>query len=399
MTFTYRSVFHPDPTEAYFARVGGTLFSRTYLPDSSYYEQADFSDATLDDLTAEMRTEDASQNLVGISALAFLVRKAGLEPVYLNVALVALAGLFFLRTCAHFGVSATAPLVVLFLNPSTVFYSQTATKEILTLFASALFVLIIVGMRGAWRTVGVLAAAALTGVFRFQTAIPMLAALPVLHASFSAKRRTWLAAFGGLALVLPLLYSSGVIQTDTMTLLRLDSVSVTGFAKYVDMGLQRIPLAGLILLPIRALHNATEPFPIVNFEEIDFGARATNIYALVLMGTVVVSWFFSIEFVRVLWRMVVKRERGPERLDSIVLYTGLFWAMAATNPIVHSRYMFNILAVFALVATINRHSRDTAVEDRTKIPLAASSRWSTMPSWLGWGALMVAWGVLRLVRI
>jgi hypothetical protein len=396
-TFTYQFLFHPNTSEPYTATVGGTLFTRTYLPDSVLYEQdQSFSKITVDEMLSNLGDERTNPNMFGISMLASILREVGLDPIYANMVLVALAGLFFVLICNTYGISSTGPLVLLFLNPSTVYYSQTATKEIVTLFAGALFVLVIVTTRGTRRVIGAVPAMLLTFAFRVQTAIPMLIALAVSHASFFTKRRTCLWAFVTISLVLPLLYRSEILGTDSMMLYRQDTPSVTGLAEYIDAGLQRIPLAGLVLLPVRAFQNATEPFPTVSFRDYEYSANAVNLHWLVLFATVLLSWFFTSEFVRVLWRVIVRRKSGPENLDSIVLYAGLFWLMVATNPFVHGRYLFNILPVFALVGAI---SRAPTPQDPAEPSTGAPERRSTVPSWLGWCALMVVWGARFLLQL
>jgi hypothetical protein len=397
--FGYHAAFEPNSAKPYFARVGGTLFSRTYIPDSTLYDETyDPSRLDLSAVFSSFLVGDTNQNILAISALSALCREAEFSPFYLNIVLVALAGLFVLGVCLHYKTTPTLPLLVLFLNPSTIYYSQTTTKEIPLLLTTAMFVFALVAIRGAWRVVGVLAVSALTFLFRVQTAIPMLIVFGISYLSAATRRRGILVAVVGLSSILPFLYSSGSLTTDSVDAYRLDAPSVTGWASNVDAGLRRVPFAGLVLLPIRMFQNATEPFPALVFEEFDFGAQCVIAYSIVLAASVVVTWFFVCEFVRVLWRLFFHRETGPRRLDSIVIYTGLFWLMVAINPFVHARYLFNVHPVFALVASINRSSRSAASPDGRALPMPTSGGWSTSPSWIGWGALMAASVAILLFR-
>jgi hypothetical protein len=391
-TFTYHFLFHPDTSEPYFASVGGTLFVRTYLPDSSLYEHIyGISDLTIDDLHANITDEGTNENIIGISILAALWRDVGIEPVYFNVLLVALAGLILLSVCNDFGIASTSPLIVLFLSPSTVYYSQTATKEIVTIFLTTLFVLVIATARGTWRVIGASLVIVLASAFRVQNAIPMAFAFLTSYASVARKRRALLGAFIGLSLILPLLYGSGVLDPGSMMQYRIDAPSSTKLADYIDAALQNVPLAGVLLLPIRAFQNVTEPFPVVEFTEIERGVSCISIYAIVLVLTVTMTWFFTCEFTRVLWRMIAKRSSRERRVDTIVTYGASYWLMVAANPFVHARYMFCMLPVFALIAATNRKYFAIERASSAEYPEAELEKWSTAPSRAAWTTIMLIW--------
>jgi hypothetical protein len=398
-TVAYREVFRPDPTRPNVARVGSTLFSRTYLIDSSLYEQAyNDPDFKLEDIAASVDGDDTRFNAIGISALGWQLREASIEPIYPNMILVALAGLLLLAVCTHYQASPSGPLMLLFLNPSTIYYSQTTTKEILTAFATALFAYSIVKGTRTWRGLGVLVALLVTGLFRAQTALPMLFTVLFLTVSSVNRRRGFLAAFVGISLVLPYLYSRGIIDTFALELYHADVPSVTSLARYVDSGIQKVPLAGLLFLPIRMFQNATEPFPALQFQESDLGTNAISVYAVILGISVVLSWFFTCELGRILWRWLAQRQSGPRHLELLVLYATMYWLMVATNPFVHTRYLYAVLPIFALRASLNRASlnaMDSAAMSRVKL---ISGGWSTTPSWACWGVLMVVSSAIIFFR-
>jgi hypothetical protein len=349
----------------------------------------------VDDISA---SDDLSQNVLAISALTTTYRDAGVEPIYFNILLVAIAGLLLTSICAFHNASPLVPLSVLFLCPSTIYYSQTSTKEILTLFASCLFIFSLARTRGILRlSLGCLSVA-MTYAFRVQTAIPMLAVLAISHTSSVFQRRYWLLLFVVLALTLPVLYAVGLVDSEIADYFRVQLVSTTGLAKYVDFGLRRIPLAGLVLLPIRMVQNATEPFPGLNFLQINPGVTSVSVYGLFGFATVVVTWFFTCEFVRVLWRLLVHGEGGPAQVDSITLYAGLFWLMISTNSFVHGRYLYNVLPAFALVATLNRTFCARNVQQHSMTTLEDLPSWSSAPSFAAWCTLIAASGAIILLR-
>jgi len=379
--------------------LGATLFAGTFLPDSILYDGLyDVSGVTFSELLSDLAgNSDLGQNILAISALTTTYRNAGLDPIHVNVVLVALAGLLLLRICLFYNASPRAPLLVLFLNPSTIFYSQTSTKEILTLFASTLFAFALIRARSVSRLILSMVALLMTYAFRVQSAIPMLAIFFLSYASSRLQQRAWILMFLGLSLTLPILYSSGLIQAEVAEYFRLEFASVTGTAKYVDFGLRQIPFAGLVLLPFRMLQNATEPFPALHIFQFDVGGTTVvSLYSIVTGATVVVTWFFTCEFIRIFWRLIVRGEEGPRQIDSIILYAGLFWLMIATNPFVHTRYLYNVFPIFALISTLNRTHRGAGREQPTCQSVATQQEWQTGPSWAAWCALMAASGAILL---
>lgn len=94
-----------------------------------------------------------------------------------------------------------------------------------------------------------------------------------------------------------------------------------------------------------------------------------------------------------------KRQSVERHVDSLVLYAGMFWLMVATNPFVHTRYIFNLLPIFALVTAINRNLREKTFAASPEPSTEGVERWSTAPSWAVWATIVAVWSTRFIFSI
>jgi hypothetical protein len=364
----------------------GRTATRLYLPDSDLYTHLySTTDLSLSRVVDDILHED-DPNIYGISAIGATLNAAEIDPMWVNMALVVASGWFLRSILRRHGVVSVAALSVLFLNPATIYYSQTVTKEIVVLFATAGFMNLLDAEWRWWLLVGLVPCIVLTMFLRLQVGIPLVLALVMVKARTNTIRRWFILIFFGLCLVLTSLYSSGVMHSGEADSYRRDQPGQSGLGDIIDTGLRQVPLAGLLLVPIRALQNTMEPFPATRFE--DSAPGTINVYTIVLLVSFVMSWYFVVEFAMVTYRFLAGTLGDDVRYHRVVCATLLVWMTAASNSWVHNRYMFNIVPVIPVLAVIGRHR--SGVADG----VGGHRARQRVLTWVGWGAVMTFYGLL-----
>jgi hypothetical protein len=383
----------------------GRMATRIYLPDSELYSQL-FSAETIDQSTVAFRYQEShNPNLFGISALATFLENAGIDAYAFNIVLVLATAWHLMRLAKFHGAPSAPCLAALLLNPSTVYYSQTFTKEIILVFLTILLFRFADDPTLPFKRLWILATIFAAAVVRVEAAAPGLLVLGTLNTNANRRWMLFWLGFVALCAVLPLGYRFGLLSSETVENFRRDAPSLSGLGALVDAGLRNIPFSGLVLLPIRGFQNATEPFPQARIEDLEPGT--INVYGLVLLGTFLVMIRFVIDFGRTFYRLALRRSVAPHRLHRLVFGVSATWVMVATNPFVHTRYLFNVLPLIALAPSAYRSVARGEVVARSGVRnggtiATAAARlagaWDEMPTRIAWAVFLGTYVILFIVR-
>ena len=334
----------------------GMLATRTYLPDSDVYmtlyarQSIGLWSVAKDILTG------TNPNLYGISAVAHILQEWEIDPLLFNIAMILLAGGILWAFARQVGVSPLPALVLLLANPGTIYYAQTITKEVVSVALTSLFFLAILRRKNRWWRVTLWLVTLAGTVIRVHFGLAMLLGIIIVSVRTHRQRLWFFAGAIGVAALMPLLYSEDVVRSHAATSYRTDAPSATGVGNLVDYGLRNVPLSGLVLMPVRAMQDATEPFPKV--VALDTGMNSVNVYSLILVASFFIFARWVVEFTLIAGRFLAGRLKGSQATMETIVLILLFWGLVACIAWVHTRYLYCVVPMFGMAcAMCNKESR------------------------------------------
>ncbi|MBI5502670.1 MAG: hypothetical protein HY907_20660 [Deltaproteobacteria bacterium] len=355
-TLAYRSYFEVEIGNSAVPR-WGMLATRTYLPDSDgYMSLYAHQDISLWSVTHDILT-GTNPNLYGISAVAHILTEWEIEPVFFNMALILLTAGILWAFARQVNVSPLGALVLLLANPSTIYYAQTITKEIVAVALTTLYFLAMLRRKNRkWRITLWLVTALMT-LIRVHFGLGMLLGILLVSARQKRQRLWFLAGAVAVAAVMPLLYSEDVVRAQAAENYRAEAPSATGVGNLIDQGLRDVPLSGLAFIPVRALQDATEPFPKVL--SLDIRMNSVSVYSLIVIASFFIAIRWVVEFTLIGARFLAGRLTGSAATMETVVLILTLWGLVACIAWVHSRYLFPVLPMFGLgCAMVQRESRE-----------------------------------------
>ena len=283
-------------------------------------------------------------NVMGISVLAALARRAGIDIFTLNLMLLLVTGWILVRIAAILHLSPALPLACIYLNPVSVFYCQTATKEVPLMLGCTLLAYLSLRFRKALPFFALPVLAGIT-FMRVQTGV-LLGVLVVLGTLRYrvALRFIWTGLFIFFAL-LPLTsfteFWTGADSYQEMS-------GRVGIGKFIDFGLKTIPFAGYALIPLRAIQNALDPFPFAPL--LNDGKSVWSLYAIFGQLSFYFYSYIFVGLIPLLWRYLRGRIEPSRKKSVLILFVIFGWFSVAIVPYVQGRYLFPFLplAAFAL---------------------------------------------------
>lgn len=297
--------------------------------------------------------EENLKNYIGPVMLAYLMRGIPAGDFWINAVFVALSGLVLLKLLKLMNINRSWPLLFLFLNPETIFYSQGFLKEVPMQLAFLLFVYGFLKKNYLVVVLGV----GLAVLFRYHIAVLMGVILVFYWLPYRNKVREafWLSFI--LFLFMPLFYDLVAEGFLSASAEYYTQGSVFGLGQWLTRGMQNLPLFGYIALPLHGLQNLLEPFPAVTL--FVRGPGIINVGFLMMAGSLFVMVSFYIVFIVQSWRLVTGAYRKDfsqpmVKLLLILMLTVLFMGV---SPFVHHRYLFLILPLLPLLAFLGRPIR------------------------------------------
>lgn len=318
-------------------------------------------------------------NVMGISVLAALTKSLGIEIFQLNVLMLLATGWLITRVASLLKLSPVLPLACVYLNPVTIFNAQTATKEIPLIAGCSLLIYL---------------------VLKFRRGSLILVAAPVLaFLAFTRVQTGGLLGCGLLLSMLPYRKAVTLIWVSSAGLFALFPLtSLTGFwlgadyyremsgrvgiGEYIDLGLKYIPFAGYLCIPLRAIHNALDPFPFAPF--MSDGKSIWSVYACMNHLSFYYSSFVFIGLIPLLWRYLTFKCAPSRAQHAILLFVLVGWTSVAIVPYVQGRYLYPFMpvAAFALSFSIKL--------------VSSSARKSMYLAWFGIACLQTWIGLAAL---
>jgi hypothetical protein len=308
-------------------------FTRAFIPDSEIYKAH-----------AHIFAEQGFSAFVGLknylapTLMAYLMADVRYGDLILNILFVGWTGIVVVQLLRAAKINSPVPIYLVMLNPATIYYSQGYLKEIPSLLVFTVFLFSFIRKRYLLSIAAIIAASIVRsqiglvlGVLfilrlvppRWKVVVPLVLVIIAISAA-------------------PLLYSTVFFEeVSAAEAYRLEQPG-QGLGRMMEEGMFRIPLFGIIALPIRIMQNLFEPFPNIVFYEKIEGSETFNIFSFVLIGTALLMAPFYVRFFSLCFRYLRNQflPQATFRPGSLLPLFLFCAAMVSLNPFIHQRYIF-----------------------------------------------------------
>jgi hypothetical protein len=322
-------------------------FSRIIIPDSFIY--VNYSEST--DNLLMLFSLKGTKNYIGPAFLAQIMKDIQYGDIIVNIFFIGIAGIYFIKILRFLQINSPLPLIMLFLNPESIYYSQGFLKEIPSLLCVTMFVYYFLKRRYRYLIPIILVA----GVLRYQIGLILILILLTEIIPTKYKLKAFHAFLFLMFALLPVAYKY-ILPMHAYYSYREDW-SGWGIGSGLVSALQKVPFFGYIGLPIRSLQNLFEPFPHV---ELFYGGEGIiNIYFVVMaISLFMMIFFYSIFIIRSFYFIVGKyRNKISEPLYRLLFIIIIFVILTGINPWTHHRYAYPIIPFISFIYFIKKDKK------------------------------------------
>lgn len=321
-------------------------FSRIIIPDTFIYKSYGESQNTI------ITTLDI-KNYIGPAFLAYVMKDIPYGDIIINILFIGIVGIYFIKILKLLNINSTLPLLILFLNPESIYYSQGFLKEIPSLLFVTMFAYYFLKKKYVYLVPIILAA----GIFRYQ--IGLILILILCMEIFPKYKFKILHLFLFLLFaLLPVVYIY-LVPAELYYLYSAGSeIPPLGIGSIIFSSLQNIPLFGYVGIPIRILQNLFEPFPRV---PLFYGGEGIiNLYFVTMLISLFIMVFFYIIFFKSSFFFILGKYRNKmsEPLYRLLFIILIFAILASINSFVHHRYMYPIVPLMSFMYFIESNKKN-----------------------------------------
>ena len=246
------------------------------------------------------------------------------------------------------------------LNPQTIYYIQSPTKEILLYICSIIFLIALLKLKVKFKsTVSYLVISVFGLIIRIQYGLSFITSIFSLILKKNDRIKYVCITFFVLILFLPIIYQLDFLHTYLVSGERFDNSSAngTGFG-LILRNYEKVYFGfTLISVPIKIFQNILDPFPSINllYDHVFNFYGIKDALSFIFIGYVTLSVFFII--VSIIYG--ARRYRFIYELNSILfVIITIMYFFVGINTFIHGRYLYPILPIVMVFYFLSKKNRN-----------------------------------------
>ncbi|MDX9988226.1 hypothetical protein [Thiothrix unzii] len=304
------------------------------------------------------------KNTIGPSLIWYVANGSWLIVIIINAIFLYWSCYYIFRLCELYNVNSELPILLIAMNPVTIFYMIGALKEIPTmLFILGFFYYIIKEKTIKWLVFSLLLI-----IFRYQLLIPLVIFIIMYFTNKNGMYKKSLYLIVLLCLAFPLINSLNVLSNSATEIFREEQLSNIGstLGASIEHIRSNIYILSAIAIGIRILQSILEPlfypfqYPLFMVDGV------IGIYPLFSFLSFVLTSYFIFKFIYLL-PINLRAKQATKNKQAIFALAFLFLIPVAGFSFIHHRYIYPIIPIIIIAVTV--HKKQTQLNKYKISPL------------------------------